>query len=157
PYPLPSMRLPFAMVTAESKRPSNVASMWIGREWYIASWNLLKEASLTRSKSGAGLIWLGKTTTMLIQEGHGFSVKASIHISFPAIVPRTLIIFPAYWSGCWYNSQSVVSTGRLLAWARLKAQQLKMRIEMHAQVRISFILVAPVAAAVGLVDVSRFE
>ena len=115
------VRFPSCTVTVKSKRPSNVASMWIRyTNHYIASSNFAKEACLTRSKSGAGLIWLGKTTTTLIQEEQGFSVKVSIHISFPAIVPRTLTIFPVYWSGCWYKSQRVVSIGRMLSTGRLK-------------------------------------
>src|SRR5258708_15133976 len=90
----------------------------------MASSNFIKESSLARVKSGAGLTWLGNTTTMLIQEEHGFSVKVSIHISFPAIAPRTLTSFPAYWSGCWYKSHSVVSIGCVLVCAELKAHRM---------------------------------
>src|SRR3979490_1774792 len=104
----------------------------------MASSNVVKESSLTRSKSGAGFTRLGKTTTMFIQEEHSSSVKASIHISFPAIVPRTLTIFPAYWSGCWYSSQRVASIGCVLACAQLKTQKLgeKKETNTHDMIRL---------------------
>src|SRR6266404_539768 len=92
---------------------------------------------------------------MLIQEGHAFSVKASIHISFPAIVPRTLTIFPAYWSGCWYRSQRVASIGCVLARARLKAQKLRRKTETNTQDMIRLIVGSPVSA-VALGDGSHF-
>src|SRR5579864_1483232 len=86
---------------------------------------------------------------MLIQEEHGFSVKASIHISFPGIVPRTPTIFPAHWSGCWYRSQRVASIGCVLACAQLEAQKLRRKTAAYTRDTISFILGSPVAGVVG--------
>src|SRR5882672_989576 len=51
---------------------------------------------------------------MRMYVGHGFaweSCNKSSMRNSPTEPPRTLIILPAYCSGCWYKSQRVASTG----------------------------------------------
>ena len=85
-----------------------------------------------RSKPGAVLIRSGKTTMTRIHVGHAVSVKASIHKSLPATVPRTLTILPVYCSGCWYKSQRVASRGCAPFYPQQKGQPAKRRTQPEA-------------------------